>query len=80
MQEYNNEGWHSTTPHLKCCKTPFKVIGKEKTIYKTILHSKCEHPNKEDDKHLCCGAITLTEKSILLRCKKCGDAKGLFAT
>ena len=74
----SSDGWHTKNPHLKCCRIPYQVKQKDIEVYKLLLHSHCQHPDKKNNDHQCCGVITISEKSIVLRCKKCGDAKGQF--
>lgn len=72
------ENWHTEKPHVKCCKMPYQVRDSEVKLYKTLLHSHCDHPDKRKGNHDCSGAITISENALILRCKKCGDAKGVF--
>lgn len=76
--EFDQDGWATEKPHVKCCKMPFQVSSKEQEIYKTLLHGHCQHKDKKSEDHQCCGAMTITENALVLRCKKCGDAKGEF--
>jgi hypothetical protein len=75
--DFDNKGWHTDKPHLKCCKTPKIIEGKEVELYETLLHAHCEHPDK-DNGHECCGRVTITRKTLVLNCAKCGDAKAVF--
>jgi len=76
--DFHPQGWHGDKTAAKCCKMAQKIPEVEANIYKTLIKSKCDHPGKGEENHQCCGAITITENHILLRCKKCGDAKGVF--
>ncbi len=77
-KEFDPKGWHTEKPHVKCCKMPRTICEKEAEVSDLLLTSHCEHPDKKSANHECCGAITISRNAIVLRCKKCGDAKATW--
>lgn len=63
---------------LKYCKVPHAVPAKESDIYRHLLHAHCQAPDKDSANHQCQGAITITNASLVARCKRCGDCKGVL--
>lgn len=74
--DFDPEGWHTDKKHVKCCKMPTIVEGKEAEVYRILLNHHCQHPDKETGEHQCTGAITISENAVVARCKRCGDWKG----
>ena len=61
---------------INFCNLPTQVPPKEAKIYKMFLRSHCDASDKEDDNHQCQGVLSISRNAIVLRCKRCGDAKG----
>ena len=61
---------------VKYCKLPHEITGKEAKIYRSILHMHCSADDKDSPDHQCQGAITISNASLVARCKRCGDCKG----
>ena len=62
--------------NIKYCHIPSQVDPEEAKAYSLLLKAHCDADDKHSDKHECQGVISISTKSLVLRCKKCGDAKG----
>lgn len=63
---------------LKYCKVPYAIPETESHLYRKILAGHCSAPDKDSPDHQCQGALTITRASIVARCKRCGDCKGVL--
>lgn len=57
---------------INACHVPTEAPPREKEIYAKILEIHCD---QKGDGHECRGAVTITRRSLTLKCPLCGDSK-----
>ena len=60
---------------IDTCHIPTPMPAAEAKVYRTLREAHCGQAHASHD---CIGVVSLDQRGITMRCKRCGDARSLY--